>query len=78
MTRRTEADEAWERAEQFARDVIAERARLDRDDPDWDLLLENAREAWIGPPAGPVPDDVAAVYQRRAAMTKRLIHDVQL
>lgn len=33
--RPTEADREWQRAEQFARDVIAERRRLDAEDPHW-------------------------------------------
>lgn len=45
--RRSEADLADERVTAWALEVIAERVRLDREDPDWDLLLDQARERWI-------------------------------
>ena len=45
--RRSEADLVDERATAWALEVIAERARLDREDPDWDLVLEQARERWL-------------------------------
>jgi len=45
--RESEADRTQLRAEQWAAEVIAERRRLDRDEPDWDLLLEDYRARWI-------------------------------
>ena len=41
-----DADAEMARAEAFARDVIAERRRLDAEDPDWDIYLDNVRSSY--------------------------------
>jgi hypothetical protein len=41
--RPTEADLEWERSNEWARQVIIERKRLDEEEPDWDLYLEAVR-----------------------------------
>ena len=46
----TEADREWAKANDWAAQVIAERQRLDRDEPDWDAHLELIR-ASIGWPS---------------------------
>jgi len=42
----TDADREWAAAEDFARAVIAERARIDRDEPDWDLQIDKIRASY--------------------------------
>lgn len=42
----TEADREWASAEEWAREVILERQRLDRDEPDWDLELDKVRASY--------------------------------
>lgn len=42
-----QADWEWANAEEWARQVIVERQRLDREEPDWDLELDRARERWL-------------------------------
>jgi hypothetical protein len=45
-SRPTEADLEWERANEWARQVIIERKRLDEEEPDWDLYLEAVRASY--------------------------------
>jgi hypothetical protein len=50
--RATDADREWAKAEEWARQVIAERQRLDREEPDWDLELEKVRASYGFPADG--------------------------